>query len=248
MVHLGAGTQRLEQEVRIKFPDVKALRMDSDSMRRPGSHDTALEAFRRGEVQILLGTQMIAKGLDFPHVTLVGVVDADTTLHQPDLRAAERTFQLVSQVAGRTGRSMRGGRVLVQTTSPTEPCILKAAEHDYEGFARHELEHRRRLDMPPYQHLVRVVLRGPEEAAVREFAASACAVVRELADRQASVVRVLGPAPAPIAKLKKNYRHHFQLASAEIEILQRLWRTAAEHLPKKSGVEYSVDVDPMDMR
>ncbi|MBX3436187.1 MAG: primosomal protein N' [Planctomycetaceae bacterium] len=147
--YFGTGTQRLEQEVRAKFPGRRVLRMDSDSMRKPGSHDTALEEFRRGNVDILLGTQMIAKGLDFPNVTLVGVVDADTQLHQPDLRASERTFQLIAQVAGRTGRGEKGGRVLVQTTSPDEPAIRFAAAHDYLGFAKRRLIHRRGLEYPP---------------------------------------------------------------------------------------------------
>jgi primosomal protein N' len=135
--------------------------MDSDSMRRYGSHDAALEAFRRREVRILLGTQMIAKGLDFPDVTLVGVVSADTSLHHPDFRASERTFQLISQVAGRTGRGPRGGRVFVQTVSPTEPAIRRAAEHDYLGFAADELARRRDMSLPPFVSLVRVILRGP---------------------------------------------------------------------------------------
>lgn len=113
--------------------------MDTDSMRRPGSHETALDSFRRGEVDILLGTQMIAKGLDFPNVTLVGVVNADTALHWPDFRAAERTFHLVTQVAGRTGRGTRGGRVLVQTLSPDHPAIVAAMQHNYKAFATSEL-------------------------------------------------------------------------------------------------------------
>src|SRR5204863_6589444 len=136
------GTERLESEVRHRFEDYKCLRMDSDTMKQRGSHDEALEKFRHGEVKILLGTQMIAKGLDFPNVTLVGVVDADTLLHQPDMRSAERTFQLIAQVAGRTGRSAKGGRVLVQTASPDQPAILKASNHDFEGFANEELKHR----------------------------------------------------------------------------------------------------------
>ena len=126
----------------------------------------ALEAFRRGEVQILLGTQMIAKGLDFPNVTLVGVIDADTLLHQPDLRAAERTFQLIAQVAGRTGRSHRGGRVYVQTACPEHPAIQCAARHDYLAFVQSELPHREAFQSPPYTHLVRVILRGPKETEV----------------------------------------------------------------------------------
>ena len=127
----GLGTQRLEAEVKARFPAYRSLRMDTDTMQKPGSHQRALAAFHSGDVRILLGTQMIAKGLDFPNVTLVGVINADTALHLPDFRAAERTFQLVTQVAGRTGRGERGGRVLVQTFSPEHPAILAAVRHDY---------------------------------------------------------------------------------------------------------------------
>ena len=129
----GLGTQRLEAEIRARFPQAAVLRMDTDAMQSPGSHDRALSAFRDGKVQILLGTQMIAKGLDFPNVTLVGVINADTALHLPDFRAAERTFQLVTQVAGRTGRGEKGGRVLVQTFSPDHPAIRAAVKHDFAG-------------------------------------------------------------------------------------------------------------------
>ncbi len=121
--YAGLGTQRLEAEVKARFPGHACLRMDTDTMQKPGSHERALRQFREGDVRILLGTQMIAKGLDFPNVTLVGVINADTALHLPDFRAAERTFQLVTQVAGRTGRGERGGRVLVQTFSPEHPAI-----------------------------------------------------------------------------------------------------------------------------
>ena len=146
---VGVGTQKLEEEVRAKFPDIEIARMDSDSMRKPGSHDEVLGRFKEGEIDLLLGTQMIAKGLDFPNVTLVGVIDADTLLHQPDLRAGERTFQLIAQVAGRTGRSARGGRVFVQTCSPGEPAIARAREHDYLGFVGDELRSRYDLAYPP---------------------------------------------------------------------------------------------------
>ena len=137
----GLGTQRLEAEVRARFPNVLCLRMDTDTMQAHGSHERALAAFRSGKVRILLGTQMIAKGLDFPNVTLVGVINADTALHLPDFRAAERTFHLVTQVAGRTGRGPKGGRVLVQTFSPDHPAIQAAVRHDYAAFAAGELAH-----------------------------------------------------------------------------------------------------------
>ncbi|MGH7199003.1 MAG: replication restart helicase PriA, partial [Planctomycetaceae bacterium] len=252
--YLGIGTQRLEQEVKQKFPGFRCLRMDSDAMRRPGAHDEALEAFRRGEVQILLGTQMIAKGLDFPNVTLVGVVNADTSLHQPDLRASERTFQLISQVAGRTGRSSRGGRVYVQSASPSEPAVLKAAEHDYLGFVEHEMQHRREMTAPPFTRLVRVILRGPIEAQVQEHAREMARIMRQAAKEMSEespetpAIRILGPAPAPIAKLKKHYRYHFQLSCEQAAPIQRLWHTVSDQLPQSSDVEYAVDVDPINMK
>ncbi len=146
----GIGTERLEREILTAFPEYASRRMDSDTMRTPGSHEQVLAAFRAGDVQILLGTQMIAKGLDFPNVTLVGVVNADTALHLPDFRAAERTFQLVAQVAGRTGRGSRPGRVLVQTYAPEHPAIRAAMQHDYEAFVASELPEREKYGVPPF--------------------------------------------------------------------------------------------------
>ncbi len=139
-------------------------------MQAPGSHERALGAFRAGKVRILLGTQMIAKGLDFPNVTLVGVINADTALHLPDFRAAERTFQLVTQVAGRTGRGPKGGRVLVQTFSPDHPAIQAAVRHDYAAFAAGELPMRQMLRYPPFTSMIRLVVRGPSQPIAAEFA------------------------------------------------------------------------------
>ena len=156
----GLGTQRLEAEIRARFPQAAVLRMDTDAMQSPGSHDRALSAFRDGKVQILLGTQMIAKGLDFPNVTLVGVINSDTALHLPDFRAAERTFQLVTQVAGRTGRGEKGGRVLVQTFSPDHPAIRAAVKHDFAAFAREELPTRQVHGYPPTAAMVRLIVRA----------------------------------------------------------------------------------------
>ncbi len=248
IVYLRTGTQRLEQEVQAKFPGVACLRMDSDAMHKPGSHDEALAAFQRGEVRILLGTQMIAKGLDFPNVTLVGVIDADTPLHQPDLRAAERTFQLIAQVAGRTGRSARGGRVIVQSSSPGEPAILKAAAHDYVGFAARELEHRRRRHAPPFHHLVRVIVRGPLEKEVHAHAQQLSERLKELIANQKLPVRVLGPAVAPIARLKRLYRYHVQLTAESLEPIRSAWEAAADVLNQFSTVECVIDVDAINLR
>ena len=246
--YFGVGTQRLEHEVRSKFAQYKCLRMDSDSMKKPGSHDEALESFREGKVQILLGTQMIAKGLDFPNVTLVGVIDADTMLHQPDLRSAERTFQLIAQVAGRTGRSERGGRVLVQTCSPDEPAIRMAARHDYLSFVRYEMQHRQEMQAPPFRTMARVIFRGPQEAKVLETSKSFATTLRGIAESENLSVDILGPAPAPLAKLKDNYRYHFQLSADRIDIIRTLWTAASKQKPADSEVEFVVDVDPMNLR
>ena len=246
--YLGHGTERLEQEVRAKFPEYRALRMDSDSMRRFGSYDAALGAFRSGDVQILLGTQMIAKGLDFPNVTLVGVVNADTSLHQPDLRAAERTFQLISQVAGRTGRGNKEGRVYVQTLCPEEPAIRLASEHNYKAFTEHELAVRREMQAPPYRRMARVILRGRDEARVREQAELMAGICREDIRSSNAEIEILGPAPAPVAKLRDQYRYHFQLAAAEISAIQKFWREIADGFPKANGVECTIDVDPLNMK
>ena len=246
--YLGTGTQRLEQELAAKFKDMRILRMDSDSMKGPGSHDEALEKFRHGEVDILVGTQMIAKGLDFPNVTLVGVVDADTLLHQPDMRASERTFQLIAQVAGRTGRGEKGGRVIVQTRCPDEPVIQRAAKHDYLGFAEGELRHRRELKAPPFTHLARIILRGLHEKVVNEEARRITALYRETAQKMNLTVRILGPAPAPLTRLRKMWRFHFQMSSETLEPIHALWREVQPKIELHPDVEMTIDVDPIDMR
>ncbi|WP_166830847.1 replication restart helicase PriA [Thalassoroseus pseudoceratinae] len=248
--HVGVGTQRLEAEVKARYPEWNCLRMDSDSMRGRGSHDEALEKFRSGEVQILLGTQMIAKGLDFPNVTLVGVIAADTMLHQPDMRASERTFQLIAQVAGRTGRSERGGRVLVQTAMPAEPSIQFAAKHDYIGFTTQELSQRRAIRVPPYRRLARVIVRGPVEPDVVAQITAMAAVLRDHSQRLGidNDVMILGPAPAPLTRLKTFYRYHLQISAETPEAIRTLWRNALPDFLDAKDIEFTIDVDPLNMR
>lgn len=238
----GIGTERLEREVREAFPDVAIARMDSDTTRSPGSHERVLSAFRAGDIRLLLGTQMIAKGLDFPNVTLVGVVSADTALHLPDFRAAERTFQLVAQVAGRTGRGDRPGRVLVQTFCPEASAIRCASRHDYEGFVADELPHRETHGAPPYGRMVRLILRGRNEEAVQRAVSALAGMIQEAAGPS---VRVRGPAPAPIGKIKDLYRFHLLLGAPAPRPLQEvLHRVLAEYTPP-AGIELAVDVDPI---
>jgi primosomal protein N' (replication factor Y) len=243
----GLGTQKLEAEVRARFPDVPCLRMDTDSMRRHGSHEQALDAFRAGRVKILLGTQMIAKGLDFPNVTLVGVVNADTALHLPDFRAAERTFQLVTQVAGRTGRGPRGGHVLVQTFSPDAPAIQAAVRHDYAAFAAEELPHREALGYPPFGALVRMVIRGPQRERALAAADELVGRLKQAAAQLNLSVRILGPAPAPVAKLRGNHRFQVQMQSPDRDALREIVKRATGDWRLPDEVLWIADVDPLDM-
>ena len=245
---LGTGTQRLDEEVRHLFPDARVLRMDSDSMKRPGSHDEALSSFRRQEVDILLGTQMIAKGLDFPNVTMVGVIDADTMLRQPDMRAAERTFQLIAQVAGRTGRGERAGRVLVQTTVPDDPAIRFASQHDFVGFAGHELAERHDAMAPPFSSVARVILRGPDDQRTRETAIAVADRLRAARKGDTAEVRILGAAPAPIVRLRSYWRYHLQICGKTAEQVRQLWQSVEQSLTLPEGIELAVDVDPMNAR
>ncbi len=244
----GRGTQRLEAEVAARFPDARVLRMDTDAMTRPGSHERAFESFRRREIDVMVGTQMIAKGLDFPDVTLVGVVNADTGLHLPDFRAAERTFQLLVQVAGRTGRSEKGGRVLVQTKSPDHPAIAKARQHDFAGFAELELSVRQQLSYPPFGSMIRIVVRGPKEELIKASAERIGEMVREqLTKAEAATARVLGPAPAPYPKLRGDYRYQMQIQGADGEQLRAAVQHVIETLELPDDVQWMADVDPYDM-
>jgi primosomal protein N' (replication factor Y) (superfamily II helicase) len=243
----GVGTQRLEAEVKARFPKHRCLRMDTDTMQKPGSHERALAAFHAGEVKILLGTQMIAKGLDFPNVTLVGVINADTALHLPDFRAAERTFQLVTQVAGRTGRGPRGGRVLVQTFSPEHPAILAAVRHDYASFARQELPTRAALCYPPFSSMIRLVVRGPAEATAQASADELGRRLRAAVERQGLEARVLGPAPAPISRLRGKYRFQLQTQAVDGPGLHEAVAQATVDFKSADDVQWIVDVDPIDM-
>lgn len=250
---LGFGTEKLQAEIETRFAGHTVRRMDSDTMDRPGSHKKVLEAFRNGEIQILLGTQMIAKGLDFPNVTLVGVVNADVGLHRPDFRAAERTFQLLAQVAGRTGRGERGGKVFVQTFNPEHPSIALAAAHNYLGFVEIELPHRKFMHYPPFLRMARIILRAREQQAGADFADRLAEGFRTFLARPQKEgeepwhIRLLGPAECPVFRLKNYFRYHFQLQSARSGQLHQVLRSVMQSVPPMRGVELTVDVDPQDM-
>ena len=243
----GMGTQKLEAEVRARFPNAPLLRMDADTMRARGAHEKALAEFREGKARILLGTQMIAKGLDFPNVTLVGVIQADTALHLPDFRAAERTFHLVTQVAGRTGRGDKGGRVLVQTFSPDHPAIRSAVQHDYAAFAAQELPLREMLHYPPFASMIRLVIRGESETATKEFSQRLGQSVSAALEARQAQARVLGPAPAPTPRIRGKYRFQIQIQGPDGDKLRAAVREAESQVQTPANVEWIIDVDPINM-
>lgn len=247
---LGIGTERLEEEVRARFPDARIARLDRDTASRRGGTEAILRALRDGSVDILIGTQMVAKGHDFPGVLLVGVVAADLGLHLPDFRAAERSFQLLTQVAGRAGRGATPGRVLIQTFVPDHYAVRPVRDHDYEAFYAEELGHRAALGYPPFGRLVQVLASAPEEARALAAAEQLAGAAREAGasgDARAPV-ELLGPAPAPIARLRDRYRVQFLLKSANDEPLFAAARSVAREAGRlASGVTASVDVDPVSM-
>src|SRR5262245_31952393 len=249
----GLGTQKLQEEIQSKFSGYVMQRMDSDTMQKPGSHRRVLDAFREGRIHILMGTQMIAKGLDFPNVTLVGVVNADVGLHMPDFRAAERTFQLLAQVAGRTGRGDHPGRVLVQTFNPEHPSIVMAVNHNSLAFAKQELAFRHEHGYPPYQRMARLIVRSQKQEAAQKFADQlACAFEKAQSREQTQEpnnprVRVLGPAECPVFRLKNFFRFHFQVQSASAAALHRVLREVLASIKAPGNVEFQLDVDPYNM-
>ncbi|MDX1530784.1 MAG: primosomal protein N' [Rhodothermales bacterium] len=244
---VGAGTQRVEEELAEVFPHARVLRMDLDTTARKDAHRKILDRFGRGEADVLIGTQMVAKGLDFARVTLVGVVDADTGLLLPDFRAAERTFQLLMQVAGRAGRGALRGEVLLQTRSPEHPALQCAARHDFGGFLRAELPDRRTFSYPPFGRLVGVEFKGVRKEAVEETAERWTALLK----RQGPQHEVLGPQPAFIGRVKRQYRVH-TIVKAALEhspyVLPRVVHaTNARFGAPPKGVRINVDVDPLGL-
>ena len=235
--YFGAGTERIEDEVRKSFPDARVARMDVDTTRRKGAHRAILGAFRAGRTDILVGTQMIAKGLDFPNVTLVGVVSADTALNLPDFRAAERTYQLISQVAGRSGRGDAPGTVVVQTYSPGHYSIVAAASHDYRAFYEAEIASRREAGYPPARQMARILVRGIDESATARCAGVIASACRDFGCVSDGTVEVLGPAPAPIPRIAGKYRWHLLLLSGNPEALREVAKAgcAAREVGRGAG-------------
>lgn len=244
LIYSGFGTEKVEANVTHLFPKAVVRRMDADSMSRKDAYRDTLLAFRSGKIDILVGTQMIAKGLHFPNVTLVGIINADLALHMPDFRAGERTFQLLTQVAGRAGRGETPGEVFVQTYTPFSPSIQFARHHDFAGYFQQELEFRERCDFPPFKHAVLITVRSPHEARAK---LSAETLVRRLKENLGSEF-ILGDAtPAPLEKLQGQFRFHILMRGEAIVRLSRLVRETLDKLPLPEDVLASVDVDPYQL-
>lgn len=242
--YAGVGTEKIERATAGLFPKAHVARLDSDTTTRKDDYRKILGAFRRGDVDILVGTQMIAKGLHFPRVTLVGIIFADMALHLQDFRAGERTFQLLVQVAGRAGRGEVEGEVIVQTYTPFHPAVQFARQHDYNGFYEQEIEFRKELSYPPATHMICLTVQGRNEQKAR-FSAEALA--RELKERIDDGTRLAGPAPAPLAKVKSFYRFQVMLRSGRVLPLIETVRavTSAMRLPR--DIRLAVDVDPISL-
>jgi primosomal protein N' (replication factor Y) len=242
----GLGTEQVERRVGELFPDARIVRMDMDTTGTKWAHFEILERVRTRQVDVLLGTQMIAKGLDFPDVTLVGVVNADVGLNLPDFRASERTFQLLSQVAGRAGRGERPGRVLVQTSRPEHPALTCSVHHDYEGFAGRELEDREGPGYPPHRRLANLVITGEEEDPVADAAVETADWVRDLVRRQGlEGVDVVGPAPCAIDRVRGRWRWHVLVKSRRAAPLGAVLRHLDRAHGQPSGdLRLEIDRDP----
>jgi primosomal protein N' (replication factor Y) len=258
--HRGGGTERVVDELKELFLEAKILRMDRDTVSKKGAYREILGKMRSKEADILVGTQMIAKGHDLPGVTLVGIMDADVGMHIPDFRASERTFQLITQAAGRAGRGSEAGRVIVQTHEPNHPTIVAAATGRFKAFARYELEYRKELNYPPFGRLMRIVTSCPDRTLSASFAKQtflqSSAIAKELIDTSSldkpnkSLPSIIGPAPAPHEKLRNRYRWHILVKSQSARFLSLLasnllaWHTKNKG---KNDLRLTTDIDPVEM-
>jgi primosomal protein N' (replication factor Y) len=248
--HRGLGTQQVERLLAERMPSVRIARMDIDTTSRKWSHAEILDRVERGEVDVLLGTQMIAKGLDFPNVTLVGVIDADVGINLPDFRASERCFQLLSQVAGRAGRGPKGGEVFIQTREPAHHAVRCAVDHDYGRFVEQELEGRREPPYPPTTRLINVVFSGAREDETMRLAMETADRLRALLAKSADMqITMVGPAKCPIERIKNRWRWHLMLKSPHAGQLTRVGRHLAQRLPVpgRAQLRVVVDRDPVSL-
>ena len=246
MIMIGLGSQRLEEEVAAKFPQVRLARVDSDSMQGKDYYQI-LRDFSRGKIDVLAGTQMLAKGLHFPNVTLVGIISADTCLYLPDFRANERTFQLISQVAGRAGRSSKKGTVFVQTFLPDQPAIRFALAADFDGFVTEELKHRQACNLPPFWRLAVVLLRDEDFDRLEAASKAMRQRIDDIIGHEALEIVVRGPIPAAISRIQRYHRIQIIIQAAKAETIQRLFARLRHEKAIKPAVKVAIDIDPVNL-
>lgn len=241
---LGSGTQKVEEEISLLFPQARVARLDMDSSRKKGHQKKILKAMKNGELDILIGTQMVAKGLDFPGVSLVGVLDADSILNLPDFRAAERCFQLLVQAAGRAGRADIAGEVFIQTYNPEASVIQMAANQDYDSFYKQENRIRKLLEYPPYTNILRIVFHSKSDQQCRSYSLATALYIEEMIDAKEDDIMLLGPASCPIHKIRNRYRHQILLKCISSSLLHSI---AACIIKRGSpeGLRLEVDLNPM---
>lgn len=246
----GIGTERIEQEIQLIFPEAIIARMDRDSVSGKDAHYKILNRFEQGEIDILIGTQMIAKGHDFHNVTVVGVVAAETGLHLPDFRASERTFQILTQVAGRTGRGQLSGEVIIQTYTPTHYAILAAQNHDYFSFYSREILYREQLRYPPFSRIINILFQGRDDGFTREIARNAAKFLRSIEHSRQQRISILGPSPAALTKLRNKYRYQILLKSSHSLYMRKFVKEQLELFRKTTqlkDLQIIVDVDPVNL-
>lgn len=240
----GFGTEYIENETRAKFPNARIIRIDTDALTKKGELEEKLNAFRKGEYDILLGTQMVAKGLNFPNLQLVGVILADTGLHMPDFRASERTFSLITQVAGRAGRYFPDGKVLVQTYNPLKEPIKYACSGNVNDFYDYELEMRKILGFPPFSRLIRLVFRSAKQNIAESFANDAAKLLSAKLKNKADII---GPAECPILKISMNYRYQVILRSLNISEMQKAVEDLMYNYTHPANIYIEFDIDPVSL-
>ncbi|OGP96245.1 MAG: primosomal protein N', partial [Deltaproteobacteria bacterium RBG_16_47_11] len=246
---MGIGTERLEQEIKLLFPETQVGRMDRDTTSRRRSHLQILKRLESGSIDILIGTQMIVKGHDFPNVTFVGVVSADTSLHFPDFRSSERTFQLLTQVAGRAGRGEVFGEVVIQTFNPDHYSILRAKDHDYAGFYQEEIQFRKALEYPPFSRFINFRLVGNGEKRTKGMAEEMGRIGQSLLkNAHGKEIEILGPSTAPFAKMRGKFRWQMLAKGKSPQLLHQFAKELSSRMDvqlKGKGVDLDIDVDPV---
>ncbi|MCQ9208138.1 MAG: primosomal protein N' [Omnitrophica bacterium] len=241
--YFGLGTEKVESELHRLFPGARIARMDLDTTSKRDAHSKILNSFKERKIDVLVGTQMIAKGLDFPGVSLVGVVSADTALNIPDFRSGERTFDLLTQVAGRAGRGQVHGRVIIQTYVPEHYALVASIKHDYHQFYRQEIKSRKELNLPPFTHIVSLTLRSPQQKKVEDIACDLSARLNK--KKLTKDIQVLGPAPASVSKIRGRFHWNVLLKGSSLPRLVKLLRRVVKDYRRYKGVPLKIDVDPI---